>query len=107
MELTEQLSEMPRQLQYMTKQRGLSKYAATAFGVLSRYALFVSGVDFFRDIFESPSAEVLEAEIHSLGVHQAYNLIMRPNPYANSLIRRFNRFVPGLMALTMDSDLSK
>jgi uncharacterized protein involved in exopolysaccharide biosynthesis len=62
-ELTEQLSEMPRQLQHMTNLGRLSKYAATAFGALSFYALFVSGVDFF----ENPSPEVLGAEIHSLG----------------------------------------
>jgi phage-related tail protein len=67
-ELTEQLSEMPRQLQHMTKVSGLSKYAATALGALSLYALFVSGVDFYRDLYENPSAEVLEAEIQSLGV---------------------------------------
>ena len=88
MELTEQLSEMPRQLQYMTKQRGFSKYAATAFGVLSLYALFVSGVDFFRDIFENPSAEVLEAEIHSLGVQL--------NNEAQSLRKQLNKEVQSL-----------
>jgi ABC-type transporter Mla subunit MlaD len=69
MELTEQLSELLRQLQYLLQLRGLSRYAATALGALSLYALFVSGVDFFRDIYERPSPEILASEIQSLRAH--------------------------------------
>jgi uncharacterized protein involved in exopolysaccharide biosynthesis len=87
-ELTEQLSEMPRQLQHMTKLGRLSKYAATGLGALFLYALFVSGVDFYRDLYEHPSPGVLEAEIYSLGAQL--------NSEAQSIRKQLDREVQSL-----------